>query len=571
MRTIGLTYVRGHETCFASLLGLSFCESCISCLRKALSTLLVDHCGLQPVGNQLQAWSCRGHSALLHHMSNARMSLVRTALDLTSTRDEPQALSHGCMVTMTYVILRRSAGINGSVNKATPSHGNNKQPRLNMVIDLKPGPQFGEQESVLQCPRLCPSEVKPFPVQTGTSIFGSVVASLRKVALPSCLRTINNPGYDMCRSGASQRHICQDRLRSDQPASQEYQSQRDGLISPPPGSQHPAVASARVTTTGIASQGVSEQNEVMIKEHGLSHASGKTKCKPMVIRRSNSDKPLRTISQQGVAYTMCSVLCRAAFVCLLLGSYYITCHTMVCEKCRPSQVCDAWDVGSCPANVSLIVQLSISCSGRFISEAMCSAQEQPIAGSASQLGSHLDVCCTAYHLWISALIVTSVSYISKHAGALCNQLVLRPFESTHLTRTIQTQTSSIINVSSRPGPKSGGGIPCRSARAIILSTYFCLKGGSGVRVAFPVVGGAEGGQAHSGFSVAPPKPYGNLHTKTALLQDSVHKTTKRSFKRACRRALLYGQASYRGSTITMKMVQPSWLDCSKVTRKKKRP
>ena len=206
----------------------------------------------------------------------------------------------------------------------------------------------------------------------------------------------------------------------------------------------------------------------------LSRASGETKCKPMVIRRSNSDKPLRTISQQGVAYTMCSVLCRAAFVCLLLGSYYITCHTMICKKCRPSQVCDAWDVGSCPANVSLIVQLSISCSGRFISEAMCSAQEQPIAGSASRLGSHLDVCCTAYHLWISALIVTSVSYISKHTGALCNQLVLRPFESTHLTRTIQTQTSSTINVSSRPGPKSGGGVPCRSARAIILSTYFCL-------------------------------------------------------------------------------------------------
>ena len=311
MRTFGLTYMCGHETCLVSLLGLPFCASCMSCLRKALGTLLVDHCGLQPVDNRLQAWSCRGHSALLHHMSNARMFLVRTALDLNSARDVPQALSHGCMVTMTYVILRRSAGINGSVNKATPSHGNNKQPRLNMVLDLKPGPQFGKQESVLQC-----SVIKHFPVQTGTSTFGSVIASLRKVALPSCLRAINNPGYDMRRSGASQRHICQDRLRSDQPASQEYQSQRDGLISTLPGSQHPAVASARVATTGRVSQVVSKQNEAMVKEHGLNRASGKTKCKPMMMRRSHSDKPLRTVSQQGVANTMCSVLCRAAFVCV---------------------------------------------------------------------------------------------------------------------------------------------------------------------------------------------------------------------------------------------------------------
>ena len=67
-----------------------------------------------------------------------------------------------------------------------------------------------------------------------------------------------------------------------------------------------------------------------------------------------------------------------------------------------------------------------------------------------------------------------------------------------------------------------------------------------------------------------PKPYGHLSPQTALLQDQVRKATKRSFKRACRRALQYGQAMYKGSTITVKMVQPSWLDCEKVTNKTRR-
>ena len=357
------------------------------------------------------------------------------------------------------------------------------------------------------------------------------------------------------------------RAHTPKPASQEYQSQRDGLLSAPPGPQHTEDASARVATIGRLSQVGSRQSEAMVKEHGLHRVSGKAKCNTIMMRRSHSGRPLRKVSPQGVARTVCSVLCKAAFVCLLLGSCYITSHTMICTKCRPSQVCDAWSVGSCPSTVNNIVQLNLSCRGRFTSEAMCSAQAQPIAGSDSQLGSHLDVCCTAYHIWISAMIVASLSYISKHIGALCNQLVLRPFKSAHLTITDSKQTSPTIHVSSLPGPKSGGGIPCRSARTIILSAYFCIKGATGVKVAPPAVGGAEGGQAHSGLSVAPPKPYGNLHTKTALLQDSVHKTTKRSFKRACRRALLYGQASYKGSTITMNMVQPSWLDCSKVNRK----
>ena len=567
IRTFGLTYMCGHETCFVSLLELPFCASCMFCLRKALGMLLVDHCGLQPVDNRLQTWSCRGHSALLQHMRSARMFLVRTALDLNSARDVPQPLSHGCTVTVTYVILRRSARINGSGHKATSSHGNNKQPRLNMVLDLKPGPQFRKQGSVLKCPRVCSGIITQCPVQTGPSAFGRVIASLRKVALPSCLRAISDPEFDMCRSGASQRHVCQGRLRSDQPASQEYQSQRDGLISAPPGPQHTEDAYARVATIGRVSQVVSKQNEAMVKEHGLRRVSGKAKCNTIMMRRSHSGRPLRKVSQQSVASTVYSVLCKAAFVCLLLGSCYITSHTMICMKCRPSQVCDAWGVGSCPSTVNLIVQLNLSCRGRFTSEAMCSAQEQPIAGNASQLGSHLDVCCTAYHIWISAMIVASVSYISKHIGALCNQLVLRPFKSAHLTSTNPTQTSPTIHVSGLPGPKSGGGIPCRSARTIILSAYFCIKGATGVKVAPPAVGGAEGGQAQQCRPVAPPKPYGHLSPQTVLLQDQVRKATKRSFKRACRRALQYGQAKYKGSTITMKMIQPSWLDCAKVTSK----
>ena len=466
MRTFGLTYMCGHETCFVSLLELPFCASCMFCLRKALGMLLVDHCGLQPVDNRLQTWSCRGHSALLQHMRGARMFLDRTALDLNSARDVPQSLSHGCTVTVTYVILRRSARINGSGHKDASSHGNNNQPRLNMVLALRPGPQFRKQGSVLKCPRVCSGTITQCPVQTGPTAFGRVIAPLRKVALPSCLRAISDPELDMCRSGANQRHVCQGRLKSDQPASQESQSQRDGLLSAPSGPQHTEDAYARVATIGRMSQVDNKQREAMVKEHGLRRVSGKAQCNTTMMKRSHSGRPLRKVSQQGVASTVCSVLCKAAFVCLLLGSCCITSHTMICMKCRPSQVCDAWGVGSCPSTVNLIVQLNLSCRGRFTSEAMCSAQEQPIAGSASQLGSHLDVCCTAYHIWISAMIVASVSYISKHTGALCNQLVLRPFKSAHLTITHSTQTSPQFMFRAcpvlSPGVVSHAGVPVPS-------------------------------------------------------------------------------------------------------------
>ena len=137
----------------------------------------------------------------------------------------------------------------------------------------------------------------------------------------------------------------------------------------------------------------------------------------------------------------------------------------------------------------------------------------------------------------------------------------------HREAIARTQRPCTKYALSRPGPKSGGGIPCRSAHSLLITAYICIKGATGVRVAPPAVGGAEGGQAQQCHSVAPPKPYGYLSPSTALLQDQVRKTTKRSFKRACRRALQYGQAKYKGSTITMKMVQSSWLDCDKAANK----
>ena len=82
-------------------------------------------------------------------------------------------------------------------------------------------------------------------------------------------------------------------------------------------------------------------------------------------------------------------------------------------------------------------------------------------------------------LMILALLVTLAAYITKQVWAFCKQLfVLATSQATYSTAAAHTQASRTSSVSSQPGPKSGGGVPRRSAHALILSTYLQLQNSS---------------------------------------------------------------------------------------------
>ena len=127
----------------------------------------------------------------------------------------------------------------------------------------------------------------------------------------------------------------------------------------------------------------------------------------------------------------------------------------------------------------------------------------------------LEVCCIVRQLWTSARIVTSVYTICTLVKALEFQQVPRAFARAHTPKTLHTRPFSSKHASSRP--KSGGGVPCRSARAIVIPAYFCHEGATGVRVAPPAVRGAEGGEAHHLSLIAPPKPHGVRRANAPLI------------------------------------------------------
>ena len=62
----------------------------------------------------------------------------------------------------------------------------------------------------------------------------------------------------------------------------------------------------------------------------------------------------------------------------------------------------------------------------------------------------------------------------------------------------------------------------------------------------------------SSFEV-PKLSHGDLHMQSIVLSQERHsRVGKRSFKRACNRALRYGQTYYRGRALNASMVKPSW-------------
>ena len=119
--------------------------------------------------------------------------------------------------------------------------------------------------------------------------------------------------------------------------------------------------------------------------------------------------------------------------------------------------------------------------------------------------------------------------------------------------------------SKRPGPKPG----LRSAFSLLL--YFLCGRSEGVRVVTTPAGVTEGAAPGLAQDIdKAPKLCGTPIPQVSPVHNMFTRSVKRSFKRACRRAICQGSARYRGRTLTAAQV-PADLASLKQTRSRPKP
>ena len=469
-----------------------------------------------------------------------------------------------------------SGGVNDTVNKASASHGNNKQPRLNLELDFRLDPQMDDCEITLQCRDPHSECVGCFHVQPGRSTFGKAHAFLSEAIAAGCISQLSVTICVQCRSTGHHRHVSRAELQCgrefpSQHQCSHYHSQRDGLTVRHTSASHIQASKVSRSSTHDNADQVAARGISIMFIAACELGSDSDICQRKLPAKQRKRSYVQSVpgSTKVVAYIECGKFQNLITMCALLGVLSVEHHWVARLAREHSQVQDAGCDEVHLANGDKRKLLHVHCSDGPRCAGLANTEQQLLVRCVSDF-AHACVAIqyTAALLLILAGFVQSVYAMHSFARAFSSMLIgPATLQASYPRAVTHTQPPYSKNASSRPGPKSGSGIPRRSVHALLLTIYFCIKGATGVKVAPPAVGGAEGGQAQPVNSVAPPKPYGYLPTKTALLQDQVTKTTKRSFKRACRRALMHGQASYRGSTITMKMIQPSWLDCNKVAHK----
>ena len=474
-----------------------------------------------------------------------------------------------CIAAKQHLCPPRSGQSSATVHKASEGHGNNKQPRFNMELDFTLGSQNYTSTVASMTARSHLSCVGGSCEPSGRSNSGMEHASILEAVDAGCTSQI--PGIISVpnRSADSQGYVC--RARLPQHPGCQLQPQRNGLtacqmsgshilgIGLACSSAHLAVFQDAAKPTTINSKPKDEMDSVLdtcLSANRMFHPQ-------------HLDAALLHDTTQAATYVERGKFNLLLAVNVPLGCPYAGRCLAVSLHSQWFQVIVAWGGNESTVNSTQQKQVQVCSADDHMFASLISVERQLVLNEVPWI-THAHTAIQ--HSVIRTLVLTCfgaiavVRIICGLVRAVYAMLRVPDFSTTNHHETIaRTQRPCTNYVLSRPGPKSGGGIPCRSAHALLITAYFCIKGATGVKVAPPAVGGAEGGQAQQCRPVAPPKPYGHLSPQTVLLQDQVRKATKRSFKRACRRALQYGQAKYKGSTITMKMIQPSWLDCAKVT------
>ena len=516
----------------------------------------------------VEAWFCWGHSVC--SCSKHLLSLschVRPVTAPKPAQEVPFSLRCHCIAAQQHLCQPRSGQSSATVHKASEGHGNSKQPRFNMELDFTLGSQNYTSTVASMTARSHLSCVGGSCEPSGRSISGMEHASILEAVDAGCTSQI--PGIISVpnRSADSQGYAC--RARLPQHPGCQLQPQRNGLtacqmsgshilgIGLACSSAHLAVIQDAAKPTTINSKPKDEMDSVLdtcLSANRMFHPQ-------------NLDAALLQDTTQAATYVECGKFNLLLAVNVPLGCPYAGRCLAVSLHSQWFQVVVTWGSNESTVNSTQQKQMQVCSADDHVFASLISVERQLVLNKVPWI-THAHTAIQ--HSVIRTLVLTCfgaiavVRIICGVVRAVYAMLRVPDSSTTNHHETIaRTQRPCTNYVLSRPGPKSGGGIPCRSAHALLITAYFCIKGATGVKVAPPAVGGAEGGQAQPCHLVAPPKPYGYLSQSTALLQDQVRKTTKRSFKRACRRALQYGQAKYKGSTITMKMVQSSWLDCAK--------
>ena len=520
----------------------------------------------------VEAWFCWGHSVCFCSKNLLSLSChVRPVTAPKPAQEVPFSLRCHCIAAKQHLCPPRSGQSSATVHKASEGHGNNKQPRFNMELDFTLGSQNYTSTVESMTARSHLSCVGGSCEPSGRSISGMEHASILEAVDAGCTSQI--PGIISVpnRSADSQGYVC--RARLPQHPGCQLQPQSNGLtacqmsgshilgIGLACSSAHLAVFQDAAKPTTINSKPKDEMDSVLdtcLSANRMFHPQ-------------HLDAALLHDTTQAATYVERGKFNLLLAVNVPLGCPYAGRCLAVSLHSQWFQVIVAWGGNESTVNSTQQKQVQVCSADDHMFASLISVERQLVLNEVPWI-THAHTAIQ--HSVIRTLVLTCfgaiavVRIICGLVRAVYAMLRVPDFSTTnHHEMIARTQRPCTNYVLSRPGPKSGGGIPCRSAHALLITAYFCIKGATGVKVAPPAVGGAEGGQAQQCRPVAPPKPYGHLSPQTVLLQDQVRKATKRSFKRACRRALQYGQAKYKGSTITMKMIQPSWLDCAKVTSK----
>ena len=572
LRVVAMSSLHMSVACFEVCIW-AFCLRAGRSTRQAWSFHATVYIVQQPLRADFgDTWFCWSHRITVAHATPTDVtSHVRSVQDLKSSSAVPPALFHRGMLNLCNLLSQRSGETSEKVNEAVLCHGSNKQPRLKMGLDLQPEPRFDSSQSALdqfrnvagkstsgkgtvmtvkaghaenfspcliiadvQCRttahQACHSQTQcqcknglllrffVLPCWsdlqlTGQSAFGRGIAatleaspgatasrSLR-IAITQCRPTC--PWECHCQSERPQTRAHEHQQH--QRHCSRHQPQRDGLtVHSRPGSQPLVSMRCAIPNCRTVTQGQAE-------------------CR-------------QTISDAFCMLDTNSVLCYLRLISQT--AYHRLSQTVL--TCTQVVACNASGMFSQQASVSvhhgihrcMAIILNLACGQRHAADikedtvdpSKDTLKTLPLAHSmycrtAGQRGVNrqLEVCCIVRQLWTSARIVTSVYNICTPVKALEFQQVARAFARAHTPKTLHTRPFSSKHASSRPGPKSGGGVPCRSARAIVIPAYFCHEGATGVKVAPPAVRGAEGGEAHHLSLIAPPKPHGVRRANAPLI------------------------------------------------------
>ena len=520
----------------------------------------------------VETWFCWGHSVCLSSRNSLSLSChVRPVTAPKPAQEVPLSLRCHCIAAKQHLCPPRSGQSSETVHKASVGHGNNKQPRFNMELDFKLGSQNYTSTVASMTARLHLSCVGGSCEPSGRSISGMENASILEAVDAGCTSQIPSTISVQNRSADSQGYASRARLPQHQGC--QLQPQCNGLTACHTSGSHIFVFGLDCSSAQLAEfQDAVKPTTINSKpKDEMDSVSDTCQSAIRMFHPQRLDEAPSHDTTQAATYVERGKFNLLLVVHLPLGCLYARRCLTVSLHSQWFQVVVAWGGSKSTANSTQQKQVRVCSADDHMFASLSSVEHQLVLSEVPWVArAHTAIRHSVTWTLVLACLgaITMVCIICGLLRDVYAMLRVPDFSTTnHREAIARTQRPCTKYALSRPGPKSGGGFPCRSAHSLLITAYICIKGATGVKVAPPAVGGAEGGQTTQCHSVTPPKPYGHLSPSTALLQDQVSKTTKRSFKRACRRALQYGQAKYKGSTITMKMVQSSWLDCDKAANK----